>query len=116
MYSQMIAGKDAVRQGDAKNSWLTETAAWNYVAISQAILGIQPDFDGLKINPCIPQAWEGYTVTRVFRGDTYVIEVRNPDRVSRGIKSLTIDGRRLEGCIVQFAGDGRTHRVEAVLG
>lgn len=116
VYAQMIAGKDAVRHGEAKNSWLTGTAAWNYVAISQAILGVRPQYDGLKIDPCIPQAWEGYTVTRQFRGDTYVIQVANPNRVSRGVKSLTVDGRRIDGCVVPVIGDGQTHRVEVVLG
>jgi len=68
VYAQMIAGKDAVNYGEAKNSWLTGTAAWNYVAISQAILGIQPDYDGLRIDPCIPPDWDGFTAIRQFRG------------------------------------------------
>jgi len=68
VYAQMVAGKDAKRHGEAKNSWLTGTAAWNFVAISQWILGVKPDYDGLKIDPCIPKAWDGYKVTRYFRG------------------------------------------------
>jgi len=116
VYSQMIAGKDAVRQGEAKNSWLTGTAAWNFVAITQSILGIQPEFDGLKINPCIPADWEEFTITRVFRGDTYVIHVSNPNRVSKGISSVTVDGSRVQGNILPVYGDGQTHQVEVVLG
>lgn len=116
VYSQMIAGKDAVRQGEAKNSWLTGTAAWNFVAITQSILGIQPEFDGLKINPCIPADWEEFTITRVFRGDTYVIHVSNPNRVSKGISSVTVDGSRVQGNILPVYGDGQAHQVEVVLG
>jgi len=116
VYSQMIAGKDAVRHGEAKNSWLTGTAAWNYVAITQAILGIQPDFRGLKVEPCIPAAWDGFEITRVFRGDTYVIKVQNPNRVSKGVKSMTVDGQAVEGNIIVPLGDGGVHQVEVVLG
>ncbi|GIQ67509.1 glycosyl transferase [Xylanibacillus composti] len=116
VYAQMIAGKDAVREGEAKNSWLTGTAAWNYVAITQAILGIQPDFDGLKIDPCIPKDWEGYTITRVFRGDTLNIAVKNPNRVSKGVQSITVNGQAIEGNVVPVAGDGGTYQIEVVLG
>ncbi|AZK47869.1 GH36-type glycosyl hydrolase domain-containing protein [Paenibacillus lentus] len=116
VYSQMIAGKDAVNHGEAKNSWLTGTAAWNYVAITQAILGIQPEFDGLKIDPCIPTSWNGLSVTRVFRGDTFEISIKNPSHVSKGVKSITVDGRAIEGNIIAPIGDGRTHQVEVVLG
>jgi len=116
VYSQMIAGKDAVRHGEAKNSWLTGTAAWNYVAITQAILGIKPDFDGLKIEPCIPSDWESYTVTRQFRGDMYRIKVTNPNRVSKGVASVTVDGQRIEGQVIPVFGDGKVHEVEVVLG
>ena len=77
VYSQMIAGRDAVNFGEAKNSWLTGTAAWNYVAITQYILGIRPTYDGLIVDPCIPASWDGFTVTRVFRGITYNIHVQN---------------------------------------
>ncbi|WP_044478269.1 GH36-type glycosyl hydrolase domain-containing protein [Paenibacillus antibioticophila] len=116
VYSQMIAGKDAVRHGEAKNSWLTGTAAWNYVAITQAILGIQADFTGLKVDPCIPSAWDGYEITRVYRGDTYVIKIENPDRVSKGVKSMTVDGKEVQGNIIKPIGDGGVHQVLVTLG
>lgn len=116
VYSQMIAGKDAVRHGEAKNSWLTGTAAWNYVAITQSILGVQADFGGLKVDPCIPAAWDGYEITRVFRGDTYVIKVSNPNHVEKGVASITVDGQSIEGNIITPAGDGAIHQVEVVLG
>lgn len=116
VYSQMIAGKDARRFGEAKNSWLTGTASWNFVAISQYILGIQPEFDGLKINPVIPKAWDGYTVNRYFRGDTYQITVRNPRHVSCGIARMTVDNKEVEGNIIPLFGDGKLHVVEVELG
>ena len=81
VYAQMIAGRDAPTHGEAKNSWLTGTAAWNMVAISQWILGIRPEHDGLRVEPVIPAAWSGFRATRRFRGTTYEIEVRRrPER------------------------------------
>ncbi len=85
-------GKDAIREGAAKNSWLTGTAAWNFIAITQSILGIQPEWDGLLIDPCIPKSWDEFTITRVFRGDTYVIHITNPQHVSKGVATVTVDG------------------------
>ncbi|MEE4287056.1 MAG: glycosyl transferase [Mariniphaga sp.] len=94
VYAQMIAGKDAWKPGEAKNSWLTGTAAWNFFAISQHILGIQPGYNGLVINPCIPKNWDGFTVQRKFRGTEYQIKVTNPNHVSKGVKELWVDGKK----------------------
>jgi cellobiose phosphorylase len=116
VYAQMIAGKDAHRPGEAKNSWLTGTASWNFYAISQFILGIRPDYEGLRIRPVIPQSWEGYTVTRKFRGATYRIEVSNPDHVSSGVKMLHLNGVRVEGTLVPLCEPGTTNRVQVVMG
>jgi cellobiose phosphorylase len=112
----MVAGKDAGRMGEAKNSWLTGTAAWNFVAISQYILGITPDWDGLKVDPSIPAAWDGFTATRQFRGDTYEIEVKNPNHICKGVASLTVDGNAVDGNVIPVAGDGGTHKVVVTLG
>lgn len=111
VYSQMVAGKDAKRFGEAKNSWLTGTASWNFVAISQFILGIKPDYDGLKVDPSIPKDWDGYQVSRSFRGDTYKITVKNPNHVSAGVVSLSVDGKEIEGNIIPVALDGKVHDV-----
>ena len=116
VYPQMAAGKDARRFGEAKNSWLTGTASWNFVAISQFILGIQPDFDGLKIDPAIPHAWDGYKVTREFRGDIFEVEVKNPNHVSKGVKSLVVDGKEVEGNVIPMFNDGQKHTVVATMG
>ncbi len=100
IYAQMIAGRDAPTHGEAKNSWLTGTAAWNYVAITQWILGVRPTYTGLKIAPVIPADWEGFRVTRVFRGTTYHIQVM---RAGPGNEiSLIVDGQPISGDIVPF--------------
>jgi cellobiose phosphorylase len=93
----MIAGKDAPCFGEAKNSWLTGTAAWTFVVVSQGHLGIKPDFAGLMVDPCIPKAWPGFKVTRKFRGATYQIEVKNPKGVCKGVAKATVDGLPLPG-------------------
>ncbi|MCR4716053.1 MAG: glycosyl transferase [Lachnospiraceae bacterium] len=116
VYAQMIAGKDAGRFGEAKNSWLTGTAAWNFVAISQYILGMIPDYDGLKVDPSIPSAWDGFTAKRVFRGATYNVTIKNPDHVCKGVKSVTVDGNAIEGNILPVFEEGSTHEVEVILG
>ena len=116
VYSQMIAGKSAARFGEAKNSWLTGTAAWSFYFISQFILGIRPQFDGLEIDPCIPSSMKGFTAERKFRGADYVIEVDNSAAVQKGIKELIMDGAKLEGNILPVCADGKKHTVKAVMG
>ena len=116
VYAQMVAGRVAYRPGEAKNSWLTGTAAWNYYAITQFILGIKPGYDALEIDPCIPPAWDGFTVTRVFRGATYRIAVRNPHHVSKGIKQVSVDGQPISGRAIPLSQPGTEHRVMVELG
>ncbi len=116
VYAQMVAGKDAKRFGEAKNSWLTGTASWNFVAISQYILGIKPEYDGLMIDPAIPTDWDGYRVVREFRGDVFDITIKNPNHVSKGVAKLTVDGKEITGSIIPVANDGKRHIVEVVLG
>lgn len=116
VYSQMIAGKDAVKPGEAKNSWLTGSAAWNYVAITQYILGVRPGYDGLIVDPCIPKSMKGFKATRKFRGSTYEIEVKNPDGVSKGVKEITVDGEKIEGNEIPVMEDSKTHKVTVTMG
>jgi cellobiose phosphorylase len=116
VYAQMIAGREHKDFGQAKNSWLTGTASWNFVAVSQHILGVRPEMDGLRVDPCIPPTWRGFTATRVFRGDTYRISVSNPRRVSKGVARMIVDGAAREGNLVPIFGDGAIHHVEVELG
>ena len=115
VYAQMIAGRDAPTHGEAKNSWLSGTAAWNYVAITHWILGIRPDYDGLRIAPVIPESWPGFKATRVFRGITYGITVR---RAGPGNSvALRVDGRPVSGNVIPLPAADRTEvQVEAVIG
>ncbi|MGY4644019.1 GH36-type glycosyl hydrolase domain-containing protein [Cellulomonas sp. URHB0016] len=114
VYAQMIAGKEASRAGEAKNSWLTGTAAWNFVAVSQYLLGVRPDYDGLVVDPQIGPDVPSFTVTRVARGATYEIHVTNSGaRGARG--SLTVDGNAVEGNHVPYAPAGSTVRVEVTV-
>lgn len=97
VFAQMIAGKDSPTHGEAKNSWLTGTAAWTYFAATQWMFGLRTEYAGLRVDPVIPSVWKGFTVTRRFRGNTYVIEVKNPQRKSRRVKSLRVDGKQIKG-------------------
>ena len=115
VYCQMTAGKDAAKPGEAKNSWLTGTAAWNWYAITQFILGIKPSYDGLVIDPCIPAAWDGYTVKRKFRGADYTITVKNPCHVNRGVKTLVLNGSTIDGNTVPMQPEGTDNVVEVTL-
>jgi cellobiose phosphorylase len=113
----MIAGKDAPNFGEAKNSWLTGTAAWTFLDVSQYILGIRPDYDGLRVDPCIPSSLDGFEAKRDFRGVTYHITVKNPEHVEKGIKSLIVNGTAVEGNLIPVSlVSGNEVNVEAVMG
>jgi len=114
VYAQMIAGKDAAKPGEAKNSWLTGTAAWNYYAITQFILGVKPAYNGLEVNPCIPADWKGFSVSRKFRGATYKIEVKN-NGAMKGIKRLTVNGKEVNGNVIPMQPVGSVNMVEVIM-
>ncbi len=116
VYSQMIAGKDAPTHGEAKNSWLTGTAAWNFITITQWILGIKPDFNGLTIDPCIPKEWDGYKVIRKYRNNTYNIAIENPQHVSKGVKEVCVDGHIIVGNTLPASSTGHTYQVKVIMG
>ena len=117
VYSQMVAGKDAPTFGEAKNSWLTGTAAWTFLDVSQYILGIRPDYDGLIIDPCIPDTMDGFTAKRKFRGNTYHITVRNPAHVQKGVTKLIVDGATIDGNMIPaINGTGHDVTVEVTMG
>lgn len=115
VYSQMVAGADAKFHGEAKNSWLTGTAAWTFTNISQYILGIYPTLEGLSVNPCIPAEFGDFNITRVYRGVTYNIEIKNPNKVQKGVASLTVDGVEVKGNVIPFDGSKKTVSVVATM-
>ena len=123
VYAQMIAGRDAATHGEAKNSWLSGTAAWNYVAATQWIVGIRPELDGLRIDPRMPAGWGEIRATRRFRGATYRIVVRrdaSTDGTGPGAGSVTrliVDGHPIDGSLAPLPGDGHVEvEVEAIIG
>jgi cellobiose phosphorylase len=116
VYAQMIAGMDAPMHGEAKNSWLTGTAAWNHVAITQWILGIRPELDGLRVDPCVPSHWREFRVMRNFRGVLYQITVKNPKGVCKGVKSIFVDGKQIKAGLIPAGTGSEDVNVEVVLG
>ena len=116
VYSQMVAGPYAPRFGQAKNSWLTGTAAWTFYAASQGILGVKPDYEGLKIDPCLPQELDDLTVTRRFRGSTYHIHIVNRAGDEKGAMEITLDGAPLHGNVIAPDETPAVHQVEVVIG
>jgi len=118
VYAQMIAGRDAATHGEAKNSWLTGTAAWNYVAVTQWILGIRPELGGLRVDPVIPSGWPGFTATRRFRDATYEITVRRAGTPDSGLAEgagVRVNGQQIDGTLLPLAAAGETVRVEVIL-
>jgi cellobiose phosphorylase len=116
VYPQNILGDEHPQFGLARNSWLSGTASWAYQAGTQYILGVKPTYEGLQINPCIPRTWDGFKVTREVGNAVYQIEVKNPDHVCKGVKSIRVDGKEITGNVVPVFGDGKTHQVEVIMG
>jgi len=116
VYSQMVAGADAKFHGEAKNSWLTGTAAWTFVNVSQHILGVYPTHKGLSIDPCVPKDFGDFTLTRKFREGTYNIKVVNPNNVEKGIKSITVDGKAVDGCVIPYEKGKTSYDVVVTMG
>ena len=116
VYSQMVAGRDAKFHGEAKNSWLTGTAAWTFVNISQYILGVYPTHNGLSINPCVPKGFGDFTLTRAFREGVYNITVKNPQNVEKGIASLEVDGVKVDGCVIPYVAGKTEYNVTVTMG
>ncbi|MBE5929974.1 MAG: glycosyl transferase [Lachnospiraceae bacterium] len=116
VYSQMVAGRDAKFHGEAKNSWLTGTAAWTFVNISQYILGVYPTHNGLSVNPCVPKGFGDFTLTRAFREGVYNITVKNPQNVEKGVVSLTVDGAKVDGHIIPYVKGKTEYNVTVTMG
>ncbi|ADU30588.1 GH36-type glycosyl hydrolase domain-containing protein [Evansella cellulosilytica] len=115
VYPQNILGDEHPQFGLGRNSWLSGTSSWMYQAGTKYILGIMAAYDGLIINPCIPKEWDGFKATKYFRNATYEIEVINSNHISKGVKSMTVDGEKIEGNKAPIFNDGKTHKVVVVL-
>jgi cellobiose phosphorylase len=116
VYAQTIAGRDHPNFGFARQSWLTGTAAWMMKVATNWILGIRPQYHGLLVDPCIPTGWDNFTVIRHFRNAVYEIKVENPNHVSKGIKDVTVDGKKLKTSLLPSFADGKKHTVKITMG
>ena len=116
VYSQMVAGADAPRFGEAKNSWLTGTAAWTFVNLSQALLGIQPDYDGLIVDPCLPGKFGDFKVDRRFRDAEYHIEIHKPECVQKGVSWIEVDGEKIAGNQIPLVDGKKEYHVIVQMG
>ncbi|WP_342758772.1 GH36-type glycosyl hydrolase domain-containing protein [Kineothrix sedimenti] len=116
VYAQMVAGRDAKFHGEAKNSWLTGTAAWTFVNISQYILGLYPTHTGLSIDPCVPKNFGDFELTRQFREGNYTIKVQNPDNAEKGVKQIYVDGNPINGCVIPYIKGKASYDVTVIMG
>jgi cellobiose phosphorylase len=116
VYAQTIAGKDHSSFGLARQSWLTGTAAWMFKVATNWILGIRPQYHGLIVDPCMPKAWNGFTVVRNFRGSKYRIRVENPDHVSKGIRRVVVDRIKVESNVLPVFDDEKQHEATVTMG
>jgi cellobiose phosphorylase len=114
-YPQNILGSEHKQFGLARNAWLSGTSSWTYQAATQYILGVRASFKGLVIDPCIPKSWKEFSVSRKFRGTVYEISVKNPSGVSKGVKSVTMNGNAVAGNVLPIL-PGKRHRVEVIMG
>jgi len=116
VYSQTVSSRYSPRFGQSRNPWLSGTTAWAYFAAAQYILGIRPQYSGLMVDPCIPSNWEEFSVQRQYRGKKVNIKVTNPNKVSKGIKSLVLNGESLNGNILPFEKLKLENEAEVIMG
>jgi cellobiose phosphorylase len=116
VYCQSTDSKYSPHFGASRLPWLSGAATWAYYAATQYILGIRPDYDGLVIDPCIPAKWDGFSVMRKFRDASYLIEVKNPDHVCKGVRQITVDGTVIDGDRVEVLEGGSVHKIEVIMG
>ena len=116
VYSQSTHGKYSPRHGASRVPWLTGAATWAYYAATQYLFGIQPDYEGLRIDPCIPASWEGFRTKRRFRGKYFEIEVSNPQSVQKGVTKLTVNGEVVNGNLIPVEIMQPENKVEVVMG
>jgi len=116
-YAEYLIGPDhPYAYGQGAYTWLTGTAGWTFMVGTEWIMGARRDYEGLRIDPCIPSKWKKCRITRPFRGAVYEIEIENPNGVEKGIRSLSVDGKKLDGNLIKPHGDGKTHKVKVIMG
>ena len=117
VYAEYLVGpENPYRYGEGAFTWITGTSGWQFMAATEWIMGARRDFDGLRIDPCVPRAWKKFSIRRPFRRDVYEIEVSNPKGVEQGVIEVSVDGKKILGNLIEPFGDGKTHKVKAVMG
>jgi cellobiose phosphorylase len=112
----LIGPEHPYEAGRGAYTWVTGSAGWSLMVMTEHMLGVKPDYSGLRIDPCIPSHWKRCSIVRPFRGATYEIVVENPEGVQRGVEEITVDGRKIDGNLISPFSDGKVHRVRVVLG
>jgi cellobiose phosphorylase len=116
VYAEYIIGPESEYFGEGSHSWFTGGAVWQWHVFWGYILGVRPTYDGLLIDPCLPSAWEAVSLRRWFRDAIYEIEIDKPSGISKGVKQVTVDGKRIEGNLIKSFSDGKVHRVRVEMG
>lgn len=117
VYAEYLVGpENPYRYGEGQFTWITGASGWAFMAATEWVLGARRDYEGLRIDPCIPSGWKKCSVRRPFRGDVYEIEIENPKGVEKGVRELYLDGKSVDGNLIKVVGDGKTHKVRAVMG
>jgi len=116
VYAEYVTSTDHFSFGEASHAWLTGTAAWMFRDAVDYILGVRPEYGGLRIDPCIPKHWKKYSIHRKFRGANYEITVKNPKGLNKGVKSILVDGKPFDGQLLPVFSEGETHYIEVMMG
>lgn len=116
VYSQMVAGADAARHGEAKNSWLTRYCCLDFCKSFSGNPWNLPDYEGLRIDPCVPESFGDFTITRTFRNAVYHIEIKNPSNIQKGVTHLNVDGTEVSGNVIPYEKDKKEYFVTAYMG
>jgi cellobiose phosphorylase len=116
-YAEYIVGpQHPYLSGEGAFTWITGNAGWNFLAATEWVLGARREYEGLRIDPCIPSSWKQARIKRPFRGSIYDILIKNPDNKEKGVKKLIVDGRQMESNLIYPHSDGNVHKVEVLLG
>ncbi|MEG0615582.1 MAG: N,N'-diacetylchitobiose phosphorylase, partial [Oscillospiraceae bacterium] len=115
-YCQFVMGKEHTAFGRARHPFMTGSGGWSYFAATRYILGVRPDFDFMTVDPCVPTDWKEFDVSREWRGALYNIHVENPDGVSKGVKSISVDGKKIDGLKIPMQKSGTTVNVTVTMG
>jgi cellobiose phosphorylase len=116
IYPEFVHGRAAEEFGRGGHTWLTGTAPTMHTALLEYIFGLKPDYDGLRIDPCVDPSWADFSVVRQFHGASYRIHFSNPQGVERGVKAISVDGKLIQGNLLPVFSDEKNHEVEVVMG